>query len=199
MLTRATQGWSDVVTHDPDLDLRLRRLEASATIQEAILVGIQKELIEADRLIDVITRLGDGADALGAALIEVESQQQVLARHEDELNEVREKAEQAPTVEDVEKRVEHGRKERRKLAISVGAALAAVAVLLFGLVFYISDSTHHACENRQAGTRALRDTLASFQDPNNPHPKIAAGVERVNATLTETCDEQYPLHLGAAK
>lgn len=158
---------------DETLEQRIARLEDIA--------------FEGEGLTRAVTRLGVNANALGEALLTVDRNQQALAKLGKELKEVDDKI---VPIEVIDEKVEEGQRARRRQLL----ALAACTATLFGIVFYVSDSAHDACENRQRATMAVRDTLASFQDPANPNTKITAGVTRLQSTLDQTCDEQYRLH-----
>lgn len=187
-------------------DQRLRDLEVSVAVQEEILTSIQAELIEAGRLNDSVERLGEGANVLGAALLQVDRNQRELTRLDRYVQKVEEKA---ATTQDVESRVRQAKveadllvkaaaarvlKERKRWAKKVGAVIAVIGLVLFGLVFYVSNSAHDACGNRQMATKAVLDTLLSFRSPQNAD-RVDAGALRIQATLAVTCDEQYRLHL----
>lgn len=157
------------------VDDRLRRLEDIA--------------FEGDGLTRAVTRLGMNANALGEALLTVDKNQQQLTKLGRELKEVRRNAvsdfEVQATVR-AEKKL-----ERRKLILGV---IFPVVLVLSSLLFALSEAAHDACEKRQRATQAVIDTLVTFRNPNTAD-KIDAGVDRLEATLKQSCDSQYVLHL----
>lgn len=185
---------------------RVAALEVGHEVQEQMLVAIQAELIESDRLINSVGRLAEGSDALAAALLKVDATAQATSRLGRELQQVKEDHSTTEEIEDkvakakeeaarlASEKAEQERRDRRTLAKRVVVALIFVVIFLFSLVLYVSDAAHDACQNRQEASKAVRDTLVDFKNPANAE-LVDAGVARINQTLSRTCDQQYRLHL----
>lgn len=104
---------------------RLRLLEEHVAVQEEILIGLQAERIEAERLNESVDRLGMGATSLGEALREVDRQQQLLTRLGRAVKEVQDKADEIDaktlTTKDIEERERLAEIERLKREAEVEA------------------------------------------------------------------------------
>lgn len=179
---------------DLPLDERLRYLEASVAVQEQELVAIRAERIEADRLEQSVNRLGDGASALGEALLAVDRTQQRLTRLGQEVEHVASKAATKDEVAE-EKRasiraLQAQRKEYATKLVSVGI-LFGVALLVAALVTanVISDNRRasraaqvRACQGANTTVEAVNSFLDAVAQAATV-PEIRERANKVKATL----------------
>lgn len=151
-----------------DLDERLRLLEASMEIQEQILASLHAERIEAERLTESVSRLGDGAAALGQALLRVDRTQQSLTELGTELRAV-----EARTANKGE--VATQIKSARRRLLVVGVALLITALIGATLIFYVrkenARETFANCQ-RSARTAAAVTSYLETVSANSQVPEI---------------------------
>lgn len=151
---------------------RLHRVEVGLEVQAEILTNIQEMLLEADRLTDSIGRLGEGAGSLSAALLQVDSQQKLLTRLDEDLQQVKD---QAATTEDVEAKVAAAKElvdakqkaTRRKIALWLLATLLVTVVVGYFGVQYVHrvQATNIAtCERQQRTNAAVVEYLQTVAD-----------------------------------
>lgn len=179
-----------------DFEERVRELEAHVTIQERILVNLQAELIEANRLNESVERLGEGATSLGEALLAVDKQQQTLTRLGRQLNDVEQ---QAATKQDLHMTREDVAAEtaqlRRKALFRLGMALAVVAAVLG----YEAITTHRyrmanyeSCQARASQNRYFGDYLIDAAEKSLTQPGITPEQKKIGQGQIEILKKAFP-------
>lgn len=167
----------------PDINKRLDTLEKAVA-------SLATSRMSGDRLATGVERLTDETAGLNAILNKVDEQQVRLTTLGTNLDTLQKTAAPRDEVKSIQQKE---RRDRRRL---VALASSLVALIAFALVFGLSEAAHDACEKRQAASRAVSDTLETFKgsDPTTDK-RLQDGIDRIQETLGETCDEQYVLHL----
>lgn len=171
------------MTHaDPSLEARLRQLEASSQIQEDILVAMQAERIEAERLNEQISGLREGVLALGDALLQVDKTQQQLTQLGQQLTEVEESSVSKAELERAEKLRARKALEFRKKALAriTSTSILLGLALLAGLVFFLE---YGARQDEEAQQVCLGRQFASATVNTFTESQIA--IERDNLVISD--------------
>lgn len=164
-----------------DIEQRIRGLEAHQEIQEAILIAMQAERIEAERLTDSVDRLGMGATALGEAILQVDRNQQTLTKLGGELREVKSLA---ATKEDHAKALVELHKVRRTRNLMIWA-IGGVIVMgtLTGL--YLNEQqqeeAYKACVSGKATGAAVQTFLTTVAENSTTPAVKKSATDLVNA------------------
>lgn len=179
-----------------DLEDRLRLLEAHIDVQEQILMAIQAERIEADRLEASVGRLGENTSALSAALLLVDKNQQQLTKLGRQITAVEETS--ATKVDLVKAAKEQARvtREFRKttLARIYTTGILLILFLAGGSVAVAQYQQNHrdvavvTCQDRNEQNQIIIDILeGSVQAaPNGPGTEnIRAGLARFQALIVD--------------
>lgn len=172
---------------------RLKLVEASLEVQGEILISIQAELIESERLTESIGRLGEGAGSLSAALLQVDRQQQTLTRLGRELQTVKD---ESITGKDVEEKVTAAkelvearqRTVRKKLMRGLVGVLVLAAIIAFASVQYLQAEKTRRIANceRNAATNAAVVKFLNTVAGNSQVPKIKQSAQDVIDALPST-------------
>lgn len=194
------------------LQAAAHELRVGHDVQAEILTQIQAELIESDRLLDSVGRLGAGAGALADALIKVDMQQQMLSRLGRQLDEVQANS---TTAEEVEAKVKHAKRlatdetaeatararaERRRLARRLIAVIGISVTALGSLLAYTINANYHTCMQRQLAVDIQARFYADVRGLARPGTPFADSIDMTIQQLRGTlmdCDAQYPVHWGA--
>lgn len=157
---------------DGQLEERLRLLEASLEVQEEVMVALQEERIDAARLSQSVERLAMGSDALVAALLQVDRNQQQIAKLDKDIKAVEC---QVTPVKDIKDQI---RKTRRRLiAIVASGVLLTVALYLIGTRYADARAREEYlnCQQRLATAAAIQSYLTVVAaESTNPDLKKSA-------------------------
>lgn len=170
-------------------------LESHVEVQEGVLAGIQAERIEAERLTDSVGRLGEGANALGEALLTVSKQQQRLADIEKEL---------VPR-EEIESKLSNAAEKQakttlefRKRTLARIYATGLLLTLLLSVLGAVAYSYHQSklsaqkdiCQARSEQTSIIIDVLVeSIKDaPEGPQAQYTRDAIKRFRNLNADCE-----------
>lgn len=166
------------------LERRLRAVEVAVEVQAEILTSIQAELIESDRLSSSVERLGDGASELGAALLQVDRNQQALTRLGQQLEGVQEQAATKDEIDEA-KKIADDRFRRYHRRVTARARVAAVLGLaaigtLGGILWHTVDRQNEldaeACQRAKGTRNAVVKYLSDVERVStNPVLRDSAG------------------------
>lgn len=165
---------------DMTVEERLRLIEAHVVIQEAELVAIRAERIEADRLAQSVGRLGENANALGEALLTVDRNQQQLAKLAGQLDQVRQEAVSKEDLESAKQETVQSAQEFRKVALSriYTTVILMIVAALFIVGFYVDRvakervKTVNMCRERAYSARTVNEFANSQIEIETTNPFI---------------------------
>jgi len=150
-----------------------------------------------DRLSAGVERLAHETGELHAILSKVDEQQQRLASLTREVEQVQTlKASKDDVTDSATRIATNARSESRTQFLKVTIpVILGVALILFVIIFGLSNSAYQACERRQEATKTLVDVVVILKADAALDVNLDESIDRLRATLDRTCGDQYILKL----